>query len=67
MSLYGFIFKCPTCVGGPDQICSDGYCYPAGNACPIGTRQMSNKTCTCAEKCVNGSKSLLSVFIFSLN
>ena len=48
--------KCPTCVGGPDNICSDGKCYVNGVGCPIGTVPVGTGACTCSYKCSASSK-----------
>jgi len=43
--------KCPTCIGGPDNKCSDGKCYVKGVGCPTGTALVSTGACTCGYKC----------------
>jgi hypothetical protein len=45
-------YKCsiPSCISGPDHLCSDGYCY-TGNQCPNGTTKINSVTCTCGNDC----------------
>jgi hypothetical protein len=55
-------------MGGPDHVCSDGYCYPNATACPSGTSRLSNVTCKClsgsAFPCYSGGISTLQVYAF---
>ncbi len=51
-----FIKKCftpsPTCGSGPDQTCSNGYCYPGTISCSsLGLTQTSNLSCLCSDNC----------------
>ena len=41
--------KCrPACnVPGPDQVCSDGYCYKTDAKCPTGTTTVNANKCAC--------------------
>ena len=73
-NFFNFYSKCltPTCnAGGPDQICSDGKCYPNATVCGLlGLTQFSSVSCTCAASCnactagvcTATSQSLLQVF-----
>ena len=46
-----------SCTTGPDQICSNGYCYKVkgstANRCPLGYALVKAKACTCASLCPN--------------
>jgi hypothetical protein len=52
MLCFIYILKCsiPSCVSGPDNLCSDGFCY-TGSQCPNGTTIVNNATCTCGISC----------------
>ena len=43
------------CGSGPDQICSDGYCYKVkgstASRCPPGYSLVKDNACTCAGSC----------------
>ena len=48
----------PTCDGGPDKICSDGYCHLATSNCPQNTTLVSAYACMCSTNCTRNSSSL---------
>ncbi len=51
--------RLPSCISGPDHLCSDGKCY-SQSECPTGHTVISYNSCSCNTSCTGTCPSCLS-------